>query len=220
MTEKQLKQAALRRRRRWATASDSRGSSTRTTATCAGATAPAASRWTRWAARRASWRCNDPTPGKQLRLSIDLGVQKAGQQALASYGKPGAFVAMDPRNGEVLGLGSNPSFDPNVFAKGVRRRSTSGSRARPTARRSPTARPGPLPDGSAFKLITSTATLESGLITPSTVLFDGGSLTVGGVTFKNAGGLARRARAAAALQVSSDVFFYRLGLRPTRRAAT
>src|SRR4029450_165348 len=60
-------------------------------------------------------------PGKQLRLSIDLGVQKAGQQALASFGKPGAFVAMDPTDGEVLGLGSNPSFDPNVFAKVLRR---------------------------------------------------------------------------------------------------
>src|SRR5204863_8582503 len=61
----------------------------------------------------------DPVPGRQLRLSIDLGVQKAAQQALAGYGKPGAFVAMDPRDGSVLALGSNPSFDPNVFAKGV-----------------------------------------------------------------------------------------------------
>src|SRR5207247_7356487 len=70
------------------------------------------------------------------------------------------------------------------------------------------------PTGSTFKLITSTAALESGLITPSTVLFDGGSLTVGGVTFKNVGGAAHGALALPrALQVSSDVFFYQLGLR-------
>ena len=47
-------------------------------------------------------------------------MQKAGQAALERYGLPGGFVAMDPRSGEVLGLGSNPSYDPNVFAKGVR----------------------------------------------------------------------------------------------------
>jgi penicillin-binding protein 2 len=64
---------------------------------------------------------DDPVPGKQLRLSIDLAVQRAGQEALASYGKPGAFVAMDPKTGEVIGLGSNPSFDPNVFAKSIKR---------------------------------------------------------------------------------------------------
>src|SRR5688572_4137216 len=62
----------------------------------------------------------DPSPGKQLRLSIDFDVQKTGQAALESFGKPGGFVAMDPRSGEVLGLGSNPAYDPNVFAKGVR----------------------------------------------------------------------------------------------------
>jgi penicillin-binding protein 2 len=157
----------------------------------------------------------DPRPGEELRLSIDLGVEKAGQEALASFGKPGAFVAMDPKTGEVIGLGSSPSFDPNVFAKGIRtsvyKRLTSAANGAPLADR---ATQGLYPTGSAFKLITSTATLESGIITPSTVLFDGGSFTVGGVTFKNAGGAAHGALALPrALQVSSDVFFYQLGLK-------
>jgi penicillin-binding protein 2 len=157
----------------------------------------------------------DPKPGDELRLSVDLGVQKAGQQALASFGKPGAFVAMDPKSGEVLGLGSNPSFDPNVFAKSIRRsvykRLTSAANGAPLADR---ATQGLYPTGSAFKLITSTAVLQSGIITPATVLFDGGSFTVGGVTFKNAGGAAHGALALPrALQVSSDVFFYQLGLK-------
>jgi penicillin-binding protein 2 len=155
-----------------------------------------------------------PTAGGQLRLSIDLAVQKAGQKALQGFGLPGAFVAMDPRTGEVLGLGSNPSFDPNVFAKGVRRstykRLTSAANGAPLANR---AIQGLYPTGSTFKLITATGAIESGLITPSTVLFDGGSLTVGGLAFKNAGGTAHGALALPrALQVSSDVFFYRLGL--------
>ena len=161
----------------------------------------------------------DPSPGKQLRLSIDFDVQKTGQAALESYGKPGGFVAMDPRSGEVLGLGSNPSFDPNVFAKGVSssvyKRLQDPDNGAPLADR---ATQGLYPTGSTFKLITSTAALESGLISPETVLFDGGSLTVGGISFKNAGGASYGALALPrALQVSSDVFFYRLGLMADQR---
>ena len=156
----------------------------------------------------------DPRPGKRLRLSIDFGVQKAGQAALARYGKPGGFVAMDPRSGEVIGLGSNPSYDPNVFAKGISsavyKRLQDPDNGAPLANR---ATQGLYPTGSTFKLITAVAGLESGLISPATVLFDGGSLTVGGVTFRNAGNVSHGAVALPrALQVSSDVFFYRVGL--------
>jgi penicillin-binding protein 2 len=161
----------------------------------------------------------DPLPGKRLRLSIDYGVQKAGQEALAKYGKPGGFVAMDPRDGEVLGLGSNPSFDPNVFAKGVSasvyKRLQDPDNGAPLANR---ATQGLYPTGSAFKLITATAALQTGLLTPASVLFDGGSLNVGGISFKNAGGAAYGALSIVrALQVSSDVFFYRVGLMADQR---
>ena len=72
---------------------------------------------------------------------------------------------------------------------------------------------GGYPTGSTFKLITATAALQGGLIGPDTVQFDGGSLRVGGVTFKNAGNVSHGALALRqALTVSSDVFFYRLGL--------
>lgn len=156
----------------------------------------------------------DPLPGKRLRLSIDFGVQKAGQAALAKFGKPGGFVAMDPRNGEVLGLGSSPSFDPNVFAKGVSasvyKRLQDPNNGAPLANR---ATQGLYPTGSTFKLITATAALETGLLTPASVLFDGGSLNVGGISFRNAGGASYGALSIVrALQVSSDVFFYRVGL--------
>src|SRR3974377_2559448 len=53
-------------------------------------------------------------PGKQLKLTIDLDLQIAAEQALE--GKPGAIVAMDPRNGEILAMVSRPAFDPNAFA--------------------------------------------------------------------------------------------------------
>ena len=161
----------------------------------------------------------DPEPGKRLRLSIDYDVQKSGQDALERYGLPGGFVAMDPRSGEVIGLGSNPAYDPNVFAKGVResvyKRLQNPDNGAPLADR---ATQGLYPTGSTFKLISATAALQSGLITPSSVLFDGGSLKVGGVTFKNAGGVSHGALALPkALQVSSDVFFYRVGLMAEQR---
>jgi len=154
-----------------------------------------------------------PRQGSQLRLSIDLDVQKTGQAALAGGTGRGAFVVMNVRNGEVVALGSQPSFDPNVFSKVIRasdyRRLSDPNNGAPLTNR---ATQGGYPTGSTFKLITATAGLASNVFTPDTVLFDGGSLTVGGVTFKNAGGGGNGALALRrALTVSSDVFFYQLG---------
>src|SRR6266568_2823477 len=53
-------------------------------------------------------------PGKQLKLTVDLDLQIAAEQALE--GKNGAIIAMDPRNGEILAMVSRPTFDPNHFA--------------------------------------------------------------------------------------------------------
>jgi penicillin-binding protein 2 len=53
-------------------------------------------------------------PGKDLRLTIDLDLQKAAERALE--GKTGAIVAMDPHTGEILAMASRPTFDPNEFA--------------------------------------------------------------------------------------------------------
>jgi penicillin-binding protein 2 len=154
----------------------------------------------------------DSRQGRNLRLGIDLDVQRVGQQALGT--SRGAFVVMNAKTGEVVALGSSPSFDPNIFAKIIRerdfRRLSSEENGKPLFNRAIQAG---YPTGSTFKLVTSVAALEGGLITPDTPLFDGGSLQVGGVTFKNAGGVAHGTLALRqALTVSSDVFFYRLGL--------
>ena len=53
-----------------------------------------------------------PKPGDDLRLSIDSDLQAAGEAAISSFGLPSAFAAMDIRNGQVLALGSFPTFDP------------------------------------------------------------------------------------------------------------
>ncbi|MDX6643518.1 MAG: penicillin-binding protein 2 [Solirubrobacteraceae bacterium] len=155
-----------------------------------------------------------PSQGNNLKLSIDLDLQKAGQDAISGLGNGrGAFVALDPRNGEVLGLGSSPTFDPNVFAKPLTearyKALTSQSNGAPLLDR---AIRGEYPTGSTFKLITATAALQSGLITPDTVLDDPGSIQIGNITFQNSGGTPHGAIALReAIQVSSDVFFYRMG---------
>ena len=122
---------------------------------------------------------------------------------------------MDPRNGEVLALGSSPTFDPNIFAKpltAARYKSlTSPANGSPLLDR---AIRGTYPTGSTFKLISSVAGLQSGTFTPDTVIDDPGSIQIGGITFSNSGGTAHGAVSLReALQVSSDVFFYTLGAR-------
>lgn len=155
----------------------------------------------------------DPVQGRQLRLSIDLEVQRAAQEALATGTGKGAFAVMDVNTGEVLALGSEPSFDPNVFTRPLTERQfkalTSEELGNPLFNRAIQAG---YPTGSTFKLVTATAALESGYLTPETVLNDPGVLRIGGEEFKNAGDavfgpLALRR----ALTVSSDVFFYQLG---------
>ena len=155
-----------------------------------------------------------PAQGKNLKLSLDVGLQKAGEEAIAGLGNGrGAFVALDPTNGEVLAMGSSPTFDPAIFAKPLSQRRyealTSQANGAPLVNR---AIRGEYPTGSTFKLITATAGLQSGLITPDTVIDDPGSIQIGDIVFNNSGKTAYGSIALRdALKFSSDVFFYRLG---------
>jgi penicillin-binding protein 2 len=151
--------------------------------------------------------------GKQLRLSLDLGVQRVAQQALAGGTGKGAFAVMNVQNGEMLALGSQPSFDPNVFTKPITKKHlaalTSKDLGEPLLNRALQAG---YPTGSTFKLITAVAALESGHITPSTPLSDPGFLMVGDQEFENASRTPHGVLSLVqALTVSSDVFFYQLG---------
>ena len=156
------------------------------------------------------------TAGNDLQLTLDAKVQAAGESALSSFGGlPGAFVAMNVHNGEILGMGSYPTYEPSIFTRPTVPQSVfdqfeSESAEDPLSNR---AIQGLYPTGSTFKPITATAALETGLISPDTIINDTGSLRIGGITFKNAGGAVNGPIALRdALKVSSDVFFYNLGL--------
>ena len=153
----------------------------------------------------------EPVPGRQLRLSLDLNVQQTGHEALGQ--RKGAFVVMDVKSGQVHALGSSPSFDPNRYVKRIKdsdyRRLTSKALGEPLLNRATQA---DYPAGSTFKLITSVAALEGGLIEPGTTVFDPGVITVGGREFTNARKQANGpVDMRQALEVSSDVYYYRLG---------
>lgn len=158
-----------------------------------------------------------PVAGRQLRLSIDLALQEAGQEALQGIGggRPGAFVAMDPENGEILAMGSFPSFDPNRLTRPItqeRYDELYGEEA--NSPRFNRAISGSYPIGSTFKPIAAIAMLESGAVQPGLTINDPGCIFISTQEFCNAGdvplgtvGFVR------SLEASSDVFYYRLGER-------
>jgi penicillin-binding protein 2 len=101
-----------------------------------------------------------PTPGDNLYLSIDLDLQALATEQLA--GRRGAVVAMDPWSGEVLALVSTPSFDPNLFAVGMSQKQFSALQQnldRPLFNR---AVRGTYPPGSTIKPMLALAALETG----------------------------------------------------------
>ena len=162
-----------------------------------------------------------PIPGQNLKLSLNLNLQKAGQQALQESidsnppAPAGAFVAMNPTNGAVYAMGSLPTFNPNIFAKPVSQsvydQLNNAASGYPLFNR---AIQSAYPTGSTFKGITATAALQSGAWSLGDTYDDTGVYSQDGP-----GDLRHNAGHAAygvldltqAIKVSSDDFFYNLG---------
>jgi penicillin-binding protein 2 len=168
-----------------------------------------------------------PIKGSNVQLSIDANLQRAGQNALVSgidlahaNGNPadgGAFVALDPRSGEVLAMGSNPTFDPNDFTRPIPQRVFDAKYGEdagdPLFNR---AMQGGFAIGSTFKIVTASAGLADGAITPGTFYNDTGTWTSadGGQRRRNAGGAVfGSVDLEKAIAVSVDTYFYDLGAK-------
>ena len=151
--------------------------------------------------------------GDNLRLTLDSALQEVGESALRAKGLPGAFVAMNVHSGAVVAMGSYPTYDPTFYTEPHTKQQYDAFGNRPGDPLVDRADQGGYPTGSAFKPITATAALEDGLITPSTIFDDTGSLDIGGLVVHNAGGAANGPiDMSTALKVSSDVYFFNLGL--------
>lgn len=174
----------------------------------------------------------DPVAGDDVYLSIDIGAQALAEDALAQQlqtmretlqdkGYPpapaGAAVLLDPSNGQVLALASNPTYDPTLFVPSISTADWNAlndpARANPFTDRAVSGLYSP---GSTFKLVTALAGLQAGLITPESTINDPGYWEIQNCT----GGACRKTNDQGsvngltalpkALTVSSDVYFYRI----------
>lgn len=153
-----------------------------------------------------------PDAGRQIRLTLDVDLQRAAEDAFRIHGRTGAAVALDPRSGEVLALVSVPAYDPNDFAAGIDRGTWSSlntDRHIPLQNR---AIQGRYPPGSIFKIVTAIAALEEGLITPAfTVPCRGGGTYYG--RFYRCHSAHGTLTLDAALEKSCNTYFYAVGSR-------
>jgi len=163
-----------------------------------------------------------PVAGHSVKLTLDKGLQEAGDNAMSEVmaGLPGvnagAFVAMDPRTGAVLAMGSFPTYDPNQLVRPITQSQYNaifgtGTSDGPAFNR---AIDGLYPTGSTFKPITALAGLKAGLITPSTLMGGGQCVAVGldHQQFCNSGKADYGdLDLENAIKVSEDTYFYELG---------
>jgi penicillin-binding protein 2 len=155
------------------------------------------------------------TQSRSIYSTIDLQLQRVAEEALADH--QGAIVALNPHNGEILAMATNPRYNPNNLTWGrfdaARWEALSTNPARPLVNR---ATQGAYPTGSVFKIVTAAAAMEGAGFSPSTTINCTGSwagigpgwvkydwLRTGHGTIEFRSAIVR----------SCDVFFWEMGLR-------
>ncbi|MEK7308059.1 MAG: penicillin-binding protein 2 [Nitrospirota bacterium] len=149
--------------------------------------------------------------GDDIRLTLDMNLQAVAENEL--IGKAGAVVALDTNSGEILVLASAPTFDPNLFARGINYEDWQDLVNNPKNPFLNRAIQSQYPPGSTFKIITTIAGLEEGAITEDSRFECRGSINIGRVfkCWKKEGhGNTDLYRA---VVESCDVFFYGVGKR-------
>jgi len=166
----------------------------------------------------------ETVPGKNLMLTIDSRIQKAAEVAIDEQltylqtksefrnAKAAAAIAMNPKTGEILAMVSRPTFNPNLFAGGISSKDWKNINENPNNPMDNKVISGEYPPGSTFKIVTGTAALELGKVTPEEKILDTGKHWIidkgnaegealGWINFKEA------------LSKSDNVYFYEMGNR-------
>ncbi len=154
----------------------------------------------------------EPHPGNNVFLTLDLDLQTTCETAL--QGKEGTIMAMDPQSGKILAMVSHPSFDPSLFAGGINHDDWVSLVRNPFYPLQNRGIQGQYAPGSVFKVITATAGLEEGVISPQETLSCTGSYRFGNRTYRcwRKGGHGK-VKLHRAIVESCDVFFYQVGQR-------
>jgi penicillin-binding protein 2 len=155
------------------------------------------------------------TPGEDIMLSIDAGLQQTVAESFPK-GEKGAIVVARPATGELLAMYSSPSYDLNAFSSGLSQQQYDDLTSDPDQPLFDRAIGGVYPPGSTFKIVTSLAALEEGVVSRNTIVDDIGVLTIGPFSFPNwyfkqYGKTEGPVDIVKAIQRSNDIFFYKAG---------
>ncbi len=166
----------------------------------------------------------EPVPGDNIITTIDSRIQKAAETAIDEQlqylqtktenvnAGAAAAVVINPKTGEILAMVSRPAFNPNLFAGGISSKDWKLLNENPYHPMDNKAISGEYPPGSTFKIVTGTAALELGKVTPEEKILDTGKHWIiakgnaagealGWISFKEA------------LSKSDNVYFYEMGNR-------
>ncbi|MDQ2102672.1 penicillin-binding protein 2 [Azospirillum isscasi] len=152
-------------------------------------------------------------PGREVQLTIDIGLQKFVQQRLAQE-VSAAAVVMDVHTGGIYALCSHPSYDPNQFTMGISAELWEELLSNQATPLNNKAVAGQYPPGSTFKPVVALAALESGLISRNHTVFCPGHMDLGDHRFHcwKKGGHGT-VDVVGALRHSCDVWFYDVSRR-------
>ncbi|HVN72911.1 MAG TPA: penicillin-binding protein 2 [Desulfomonilia bacterium] len=153
---------------------------------------------------------DEPAPGKDIKLTIDQGLQAIASQGLGD--RAGAVVAMAPTTGEVLVMESTPGFDPAIFATSMTAQQWKQIIDNPLHPLENRSMRGAYPPGSVMKIVTTLAGFHTGILDPDARVFCPGFYKIGNMTFHcwqshGHGNL----DLVNAIAQSCDVYFYTLG---------
>ena len=155
---------------------------------------------------------NEGQPGDDLVLTLDAGLQRYVSARIAN--QSASAVVMDIHTGDVLALTSAPSYDPNLFTKGISPEDWNALLQNDRKPLISKAIAGQYPPGSTFKMMVALAALEGGIVGRGHEVFCRGEVTLGDRTFHcwKRGGHGTMDMVMA-LEQSCDVYFYDVALR-------